>query len=68
MICMYGIPNCDSIKKAKEHLKKRNVDFQFRDVRKEPLSDTEWKSLLKQDKDNLLVNAKSPNFRKNGFQ
>ncbi|WP_105264896.1 ArsC family reductase [Pseudoalteromonas sp. T1lg76] len=34
---MYGISNCDTIKKAKKHLENNNVDYQFHDYRKQGL-------------------------------
>ncbi|CAM3584662.1 ArsC family reductase [Vibrio aquimaris] len=33
-ITMYGIPNCDTIKKAKKWLEKEGIEFQFHDYRK----------------------------------
>lgn len=32
---MYGIPNCDTIKKAKKWLESQNIEFQFHDFRKQ---------------------------------
>ena len=34
---MYGISNCDTIKKAKKHLQQHNVKFTFHDYRKDGL-------------------------------
>ncbi|CAH8201491.1 ArsC family reductase [Vibrio aestuarianus] len=34
-IIMYGIPNCDTIKKAKKWLDNATVDYQFHDYRKQ---------------------------------
>ncbi|GAB2666015.1 ArsC family reductase [Vibrio panuliri] len=34
-ITMYGIPNCDTIKKAKKWLETENVSFEFHDYRKQ---------------------------------
>lgn len=34
-ITMYGIPNCDTIKKAKRWLEQNNVAFEFHDYRKQ---------------------------------
>ncbi|ROV58790.1 ArsC family reductase [Vibrio ponticus] len=39
-ITMYGIPNCDTIKKAKKWLEAENVSFDFHDYRKQGI-DTE---------------------------
>lgn len=32
---MYGIPNCDTIKKAKKWLESHDIEFQFHDFRKD---------------------------------
>ncbi|WP_418113428.1 ArsC family reductase [Vibrio scophthalmi] len=34
-VTMYGIPNCDTIKKAKKWLSEQNVEFDFHDCRKQ---------------------------------
>ncbi|MFV0575571.1 MAG: ArsC family reductase [Vibrio sp.] len=38
MITMYGIPNCDTIKKAKKWLEAENIAFEFHDYRKNGIS------------------------------
>ncbi|WP_286236937.1 ArsC family reductase [Neptuniibacter halophilus] len=38
MITIYGIPNCDTIKKARKWLEANGVDYQFHDFRKQGLS------------------------------
>lgn len=38
MFTLYGINNCDTVKKAKNWLKKNNQDFQFHDYRKQGLT------------------------------
>lgn len=45
MNTLYGIPNCDTIRKAKKWLTAANIDFQFHDFRKDGLEHdqlTEW--------------------------
>lgn len=34
MLTMYGIPNCDTIKKAKKWLESEGIEYQFHDYRK----------------------------------
>ena len=67
MYVLLGIPNCDSVRKAKKYLEANNYNFKFRDIRTEPLSSTEWQRLVAQDADQQLVNWKSPNFKKLGL-
>ncbi|MCE7058989.1 Spx/MgsR family RNA polymerase-binding regulatory protein [Dyadobacter sp. CY343] len=38
MLTLYGIPNCDTIKKARTWLEKNNIAYTFYDYRKEPIS------------------------------
>lgn len=44
-ITIYGIPNCDTIKKARKWLDAQQIDYQFHNVRKDGLTLeqlTEW--------------------------
>ncbi|NMM39406.1 ArsC family reductase [Pseudoalteromonas arctica] len=38
MTTLYGISNCDTIKKAKKYLTNNNIDFNFHDYRKDGIS------------------------------
>ena len=66
MWIMLGIPNCDTVAKARKFLEKKGKPFQFRDIRKQPLSADEWEQLVRQDTHERLVNTRSPSFRKTG--
>lgn len=39
MIKMYGIPNCNTVKKAQQWLKDRGNDFEFHNFKKEGVTD-----------------------------
>ncbi|MGI9393659.1 MAG: arsenate reductase family protein [Boseongicola sp.] len=41
MIVLYGIPTCDTCRKARKSLESNGLDVSFRDVRTEPLSHNE---------------------------
>lgn len=41
MTKLYGIPNCDTIKRAKKWLESNNIDYQFHDYRKDGI-DSDW--------------------------
>jgi Spx/MgsR family transcriptional regulator len=63
MIKIYGIKNCDSVKKALKFFKEHAVAYEFIDFKQEPLSCdkiTEW--LEKVDM-NKLFNARSTSYR-----
>ncbi|KAF0676987.1 arsenate reductase family protein [Profundibacterium mesophilum] len=59
---IYGIPTCDTCKKAIKALEAAGHDITFRDVRAEPLSDSEWDRLLAKFGDRL-VNTNSTTYR-----
>ena len=64
MITIYGIPNCDTIKKARRWLEQQGVEYTFHDYRKNGL-DKEW---LQQRTEDLgweqLVNRRGTTWRK----
>jgi Spx/MgsR family transcriptional regulator len=59
---LYGIPTCDTCKKARKALKAAGHQVSFRDVRSEPLSEEEWAVLLAEF-GSTLVNQKSTTYR-----
>ena len=59
---LYGIPTCDTCKKARKELETAGYDVNFRDVRSNPLSEAEWASLIKEF-GSTLVNRKSTTYR-----
>jgi arsenate reductase (glutaredoxin) len=63
MLEMLGIPNCDTVKKARLWLAANHIAYRFRDLRQEPLSASEWRALVDSDPTASLVNTRSPSFR-----
>ena len=59
---LYGIPTCDTCKKARKALEAAGHQVSFRDVRSEPLSEEEWAVLLAEF-GSTLVNQKSTTYR-----
>ena len=59
---LYGIPTCDTCKKARKALEVAGHQVSFRDVRSEPLSEEEWAVLLAEF-GSTLVNQKSTTYR-----
>ena len=63
-VVLYGIKNCDTIKKARRWLTDNNVEFNFHDYRKDGLSE----SLLSQLEENLgwqaMLNKRGTTWRK----
>jgi len=49
MIKMYGIPNCDTVKKARKNLEAKGIDYEFIDFKKvgvDKASIERWKKFL----------------------
>lgn len=62
MYQMYGIPNCDTVKKARKHLEASGVDYDFVDFKKTPPTKdllSRWKKKLGE----LPVNKRGRTFR-----
>jgi len=60
---MYGIPNCDTIKKAQKWLKENNIEFIFHDYRKDGLDEallTQFYAVASWDE---LLNKRSTSYR-----
>lgn len=60
---MYGIANCDTVKKARVFLSKQKVEFEFIDFKKSPPTSAQvskWKEAMGE----WPVNKKGPTFRK----
>jgi len=63
-ITVYGIPNCDSVKKARVWLTDHGVDYVFHDFKKQGLSPETLDLWLKQVSWDVLVNRKGTTWRK----
>jgi len=62
-IKLYGIPNCDTVKKAINFLKSKEIEYTFVNFKKEPPSPSNIKS-WEDDLGEVPVNKKGPTFRK----
>ena len=63
MITLYGIPNCDTVKKAQRWLQANEVEFSFHDFRKDGLTEAqlnEWVATLGWE---VLLNKRSTSWR-----
>ncbi len=59
---LYGIPTCDTCKKALKAIEAAGKTVSFRDVRAEPLSDAEIAELVREFGD-LVINKQSTTYR-----
>jgi arsenate reductase len=60
---LYGIPNCDTVKKARTWLDKAGVKYRFHDFKKEGLDKTQLKSWVDQAGLNVVLNKAGTTFR-----
>ena len=63
MIILYGINNCDTVKKAQKWLKHKNINFTFHDFKKQGLSTELLTQLVNQGDWSTLLNKRSTTFR-----
>lgn len=63
MIKVYGIKNCDSVKKALSFLKKYNLKYEFQDFKKEPVECKKVSFWLNSTTLKQLFNARSTTYR-----
>ncbi|AGH81363.1 arsenate reductase [Psychromonas sp. CNPT3] len=60
---LYGIPNCDSIKKAQKWLTQQAIPFTFHDYRKQGLDEALLQSFLERFTWQELLNKRSTSYR-----
>jgi len=60
---LYGIPNCDTVKKARTWLTDNGHDFTFHDIKKQGLSREQVQGWLKDVPWETLVNRKGTTWR-----
>lgn len=63
MIIMYGIKNCDTIKKACQFLEKNNIEYEFKDFREDGLNPIQLRAWIKELGWDNLINKRSTTWR-----
>lgn len=61
---MYGIKNCDTIKKARRYLEAADISYEFHDYRASGLSDALLTQLIDQSDYQTLLNTRGTTWRK----
>lgn len=64
MITIYGIPNCDTMKKARRWLAENGVEYEFHDYRKLGVPEKELRSWVEQLGWENLLNKRGTTWRK----
>ena len=63
-ITLYGIPNCDTVKKARAWLDERGVAHAFHDYKKQGVPQAEMRGWMKLHGWEKLLNRRGPTWRK----
>lgn len=63
MIKLYGIPNCDTIKKARSWLDEHGVEYEFHNYKKQGVPEKELKAWVKQLGWEVLLNKRGTTWR-----
>lgn len=66
MTTMYGIANCDTIKKAKKWLETNGVEYQFHDYKKAGADTTVLDKAIVQEGIDVVMNKRGTTYRKLG--
>jgi len=66
MITLYGIPNCDTIKKARRWLETNNIEYRFHDYRKDGITQKQLKAWSDELGWENLLNRRGTTWRKLG--
>ncbi len=62
-ITVYGIPNCDTVKKARAWLTMQGVDYEFHDFKKQGVPEVQLDTWLRQVGWEKLINRKGNTWR-----
>lgn len=63
MITLYGIPNCDTVKKARTWLETNQIEHTFHDFRKDGLTAETVASWIEQKSWEVIINKRSTSWR-----
>ena len=61
---LFGIPNCDTIKKARKWMGENGIDYEFHDYKKLGVPEKELKNWIKQVGWEILLNKRGTTWRK----
>jgi arsenate reductase (glutaredoxin) len=64
MITLYGIKNCDTVKKSIQWISSRNIPFEFHDYKLKGISEEKLKEWIKEMGWETLINKKGTTWKK----
>jgi len=62
-VTLYGIPNCDTIKKARGWLREHDIDFVFHDYRKQGVNQQQLQSMVAELGWEAMLNRRGSTWR-----
>lgn len=63
MITVYGIPNCNTMKKTFDWLKENKIDFQFHDYKKKGIDQVTLQAFIQQLGENVVLNRQGATYK-----
>jgi arsenate reductase len=63
-LTLYGIPNCDTVRKARKMLEVEGIDYQFHDFKKQGLTAQTVQGWLAHQTLDILLNRRGTSWRK----
>jgi Spx/MgsR family transcriptional regulator len=63
MLKLYGIPNCNTVKKAMDWLKKNEIEYEFHDYKKKGITEEKLKEWIAQIGWEKLVNKRGTTWK-----
>ena len=63
MVILYGIKNCDTIKKARKYLESHNISYKFHDFREDGVNDIQLRAWVAELGWEKLINKRSTTWR-----
>lgn len=64
MINLYGIPNCDTVKKARKWLDTKGIEYAFHDYKKEGVDPAKLAKWIEAHGVDIVLNRRGTTFRK----
>ena len=64
MTVLYGIPNCDTVKKARVWLQEHGVEYEFSDFKKQPPTEGDTRAWLADVPSDTLLNRRGTTWRR----
>lgn len=68
MIKLYGVPNCKQITQTKEYFASNKIDYEFINVKKEPVPAKQLREVIRQLGHDKVINKKGLTYRKLGLK